>query len=124
MRKSIFAAFFVALGVLANLPALSALLGWSDRAPDVGYGDELSSPEGIILALLAVEFYRRKRRAGAYATAMIVLNVLAVLFGPPALSIPFAMLWVGIWIFFLAVARSQSSDSYTLFATTNQLGQM
>lgn len=109
MRKTALVGFLLAVAALANFNAVSRLLGVSGRAPDLGYGDELNCPEGIILGLLAVQFYRGDRRTSAYAVVMVILNTVAPILRPAGLAPPFAMLWLGIWIFFLAATRAQSS---------------
>jgi hypothetical protein len=123
VRKPTIVAFFLAVAAIANFAAITSLLGVSNRAPDVVYGDEMDCPEGIVLALVAVEFYRGNRRASSYAAVIVLLNMIAAVFEPITLIRPFALLWTGIWMFFLIVVRSQALEASTDSSKIRLLGR-
>ena len=111
MRKpsdSHFVAFSGLLAVLIIFVSLAKSLGWTGRAPDVIYGDEASLPEAILLVLVAIEFYRNKRRALVFAILIAILNGVAVVVGVLSLAWPVALAWIGLWIFVAVVVARLS----------------
>jgi hypothetical protein len=103
-----FAAFLVLLGILIIFVSFANLLGWTGRAPDVIYGDEMNLPEAILLVLIGIEFYKNKRLARLFAILLAILNGAVGVLGVMSLAWSFAFAWMGLWIF-VSVVSSRSS---------------
>jgi hypothetical protein len=120
-RKSVYVVSFVLLGALLVLQTLGTLLGWSGRAPDVVYGDEMNFSEEILLLFVAIELYRRNSRAKFLAAVLAVLNGVAVAVQVDVLAKPIAFAWAAMWTVVFAAASWSSIKRFVLDATKKRL---